>query len=878
MNEHDRVQADAASLLPPGQFFDAMPIGVALLSARQEDFGHFVRVNRAACRLVGRQEHELLAGNRAQFTFPDDREAGAAELQKLLDGEAEQATIEKRIVRPDGTLVWVQVDYSTIRDGDGEPRYLIGQIQDIGERRRRTQQLRCEGVFRNALMDCVTADGAISAVLPGLAEALDCQLASTWQLDEDSNTLRAASGWRSAGATATAALSREMALEPGAGLPGRAWEQAHAVSSADIAVDPTCPRAAAAAADGLVAAVAFPLVAGNKVVGIVELLSSHPLDLDRRLLDMLDEGGRRMGAYIARQQLEVDSTQQTELLLVEDDPFIASLVEQMLSDSESTLVLRHADSLAAARKQILAEPPACVLLDLTLPDAKGLQGLLAVRKLVPETPIVVLTAHEDADLALRAVQEGAQDYLVKRKADMEALGRSIRYAIERKRSERLANEALLHDRVTGLPNRALLADRVRVALTRRSSRAGFHETGHVVLLHIDLKQFRLINDSLGHETGDAVLMETGKRLRDRTGAGTTVAALGADKFSVLAENVANPQGAVALAERLLEAFATPIVVGTEELNVDASVGIVVANGDLRDADALLHDADIARARAKELGSRYEVFDEHVRVEVRERLKLNTELRSALDDQQFRLHYQPIVSLADGAPTAVEALIRWQHPERGLLSPAEFLVCAEENSLIVPIGEWIVSEACRWLQQAQPGDGKPLSISVNISPVQLRDPDLVDSVRSAIETTGIPPAQLWLEITESALIDESAGPLETLEALKGLGITLVLDDFGTGYSSLSYLRRFPIDVLKVDRSLVTGLDEDTQLREIVTAVLSMGEALGMVVVAEGVESYEDVRRLKDMGCWLAQGYYFARPLPGNEAARLLGRKDTRQKVA
>jgi diguanylate cyclase (GGDEF)-like protein len=427
---------------------------------------------------------------------------------------------------------------------------------------------------------------------------------------------------------------------------------------------------------------------------------------------------------------------------------------------------------------------------------------------------------------------------------------------------------VLHDSLTGLPNRLLFGDTLAEALDR----AG--DSGSPVgVLFIDLDHFKVINDSLGHHTGDELLRTIAPRLSAHLRPGDTVARFGGDEFGILVEYLSDEREAMAIAERVSTAFARPFQLGGVEHYVSASIGIAVARpGDPKvEADSLIRDADAAMYRAKERGrARCELFDAEMRARAVQRLEVERELRHALDEDQLTLHYQPIVSTATGDVTGVEALVRWQHPERGLLPPGEFIPVAEDSGLIGPIGRWVQEAACRqtaaWHEERP--DARPLDISVNLSAREVAHRDLPAAVAEILARTGLDPVHLRLEITESVLVEESSPVSATLEALHELGVTLVLDDFGTGYSSLAYLNRFPLDVLKIDRSFIEALGAEQERTAIVEAIIGMARALSMDVIAEGVENEAQLSELQRLGCDYAQGFLFSRPLPARQIGRML----------
>ncbi len=449
---------------------------------------------------------------------------------------------------------------------------------------------------------------------------------------------------------------------------------------------------------------------------------------------------------------------------------------------------------------------------------------------------------------------------------VEVLARRRRYAegLVEERTEEL-REAAVHDALTDLPNRKLLVDRLELALARQL------RTGRdVALLFLDLDRFKLLNDSRGHAIGDQVLVTVAERLRQVVRPSDTVARFGGDEFVVVCEDVDGVGDATGLGERIARALDTPFTVEGGEVFLSASVGISMA-GPGSSAEELLRDADSAMYRAKEQGrSRIEFFDEGMRTEAGVRLEVQNALHRAVERDELRLLYQPVIDLPTGRMTGVEALLRWAHPDQGILPPALFVPMAEELGLIVPIGTWVFAEAARqWVewQRANPRT-PPLTLAVNLSTRQLRDPGVVDAFRRIIEETGIEPTSVCLELTETVLMEDPFLYLQPLRDLKALGLRLALDDFGTGHASLSYLKRFPFDVLKIDRSFVRGLGRDAADRAIVRGVIDMAHALGLSVVAEGIEDREHLVELRALGCDLAQGYHFARPLPPEAISALL----------
>ncbi len=447
-----------------------------------------------------------------------------------------------------------------------------------------------------------------------------------------------------------------------------------------------------------------------------------------------------------------------------------------------------------------------------------------------------------------------------------AVANVLRDAIARHRAEDAARHDALHDELTGLPNRRLLTDRLGHALAR-SARA---RERHAVLF-LDIDQFKLVNDSLGHDAGDRLLRLLGPHLCAAVRPGDTVARFGGDEFVVLCEDVVDEQEAARIARRLTEAVNRSFDLGGREHVASASIGVAVTHGSPCTPEEVLRDADTAMYRAKEGGrGRFELFDGGMRQRTLARLELEDELRRALARHELVVHYQPIHPIGASTPAMVEALVRWQHPDRGLLPPATFISVAEETNLIVPLGDQVLRQACsqvaRW--RATLPAAEQLALSVNVSARQITRPTFEAEVARILAQTGLPAHALCLEITEGVLLQDSRATAETIANLRGRGIRIVLDDFGTGYSSLSYLRRFALDVLKIDRSFVTGLVERIEDRVIVEAIIMMAHAFALDVTAEGVETPEQLEVLQELGCANAQGYLLARPMPAEDLEALL----------
>ena len=473
---------------------------------------------------------------------------------------------------------------------------------------------------------------------------------------------------------------------------------------------------------------------------------------------------------------------------------------------------------------------------------------------------------EPYDIEYRVVRPDGEVRVVRRRAEVEfgegvepvrTFG-TLQDVTERKALEERLEYQALHDPLTGLPNRAVFMEHLQQALARADRRAE-----KTAVLFLDLDNFKYVNDSLGHEAGDGLLVAVAGRLASCVRAGDTLARLGGDEFTMLLEDAPTADEAVRLAERILEELREPIDLKGHLVSATASIGISLNLTGEERAEDLLRDADAAMYRSKEKGkNQHEVFDSNMKGNFLERLGLEADLRRAIERDEFVLHYQPIISLEDNAIVGTEALLRWAHPRRGLVPPEEFIRVAEETELIMPIGRWVLREACRQAKEwwdrhpAEP----PLTMSVNLSARQFQTPGLVEDVSRVLFETGLSPRGLLLEITESVAMDDAPSTIEILREFEALGVRMTIDDFGTGHTSLTYLKRFPVDFLKIDRSFIAGFDRDFENQAIVAAVIRLAQDLNMEVIAEGVETPEQLAKLRGMGCDMAQGFYWWRPLP------------------
>ncbi len=518
----------------------------------------------------------------------------------------------------------------------------------------------------------------------------------------------------------------------------------------------------------------------------------------------------------------------------------------------------------AAAEFLAGAPADCILVDIDDFRSDALAAVEEVTTAAPEVAILALAQEADDELALAAVRAGAQDYLIKSELRPASLRRAIRYAIERKRAEvRLAHQAM-HDSLTGLANRALFMDRLRVALDRaRRARTG------VAVLFLDVDNFKEINDNLGHDAGDRVLVGMAERLQTMLRPMDTVARFGGDEFTFLVEDLSGEREIVLIADRINRAANLPIPLEHGRASISVSIGIAMVSGHAVEPETLIREADAAMYRAKRNGrGGYELFDERSRRRALERLDLENALRRAVDRDELCVHYQPAVTL-DGHPgiMSLEALVRWRHPEHGLMRPDEFIPLAEETGLMIPIGRYVLEHTLTrldaWRRQV-PG----VTVSVNLSARQLDESgSLISTLMEALRSGSIDPRALCLEIQEMA-IGDCVGAEAALQELKATGVRLAIDDFGTASASLTSLRRLPIDTIKLHKSLVSGLGSNPRETPIVGAVVDLGHALGVTVVAEGVETEAQASELRAIGCDGAQGFLFGRPMPEEDVQQML----------
>lgn len=544
------------------------------------------------------------------------------------------------------------------------------------------------------------------------------------------------------------------------------------------------------------------------------------------------------------------------ILVIEDDPADAELISRAIRRAMGGRGKpARAERLSEALELVRDNEYLVVLTDLSLPDAQGLDSVTRLHAAAPQTPIIVLSGSEDEELALQAIELGAQDYLVKGSFDRASIERSIRYAVQRKRSQQQVARLAHFDQLTGLANRATFRTQLNHAISRSTRRRE-----SLAVMFLDLDRFKSINDTLGHHAGDQLLQEVGARLRHVVRDYDSVGRLGGDEFAILMEPPSDPASASLLAGRILDELRKPIRLGGNELVITSSIGIAPFPECGTTSDELLRAADTAMYAAKKTGRNKScVSTRESREEALRQNLIDRELPSALARNEFVLHYQPQYDLRNGKLSGVEALLRWQRPGQTLISPADFIPALETSGLIHQVGQWVLRAACKQLKVWNDQGVTDITMAVNMSPRQFEEPDLFDLTCQVVEETGINPSQLEIEITESTLMRDTVRTKNVLSQLQQKGIRIAIDDFGTGYSSLAYLGKFAVDVLKIDRSFVASMEETSEHgRSIAAAIIGLGRAFDLDVVAEGIETPSQAQQLVRAGCNVGQGYLLGRP--------------------
>lgn len=826
----------------------------ATVGVSQTDLtGRFLYVNDRYCEIVGRAREELLGGLRLHdVTAPEDLPQNLQAFEQLLVDDV-PFSIEKRYQRPDGTRVWVSLEVSLVRNLDGKSLYAQAIVQDIDERKR-TERALSESEARYRIVAETASDVLITIdqenTILYLNQAAEKVFGHplTDMLGRDLNMLMPeylrhvhAAGLKRYHETGQRHISWEAVEVPGLHKDGHEIDleisfgeykqQGHHLFTAIIRDITERKRA-------------------SEVHKRAAALLQATFDSTAEGVLSVDERGRVTGCN--RRYLEMWSVPAALIAIHDDEALVQHALKQ----------LKKPEAFLARTQATYSLPEGETRDELELRDGRVIERVSLPQRI--EDRIVGrvwsfrdVTARYRSEERLQEANRELEVRVVERTAALENANRELT-----RLNSRLAHDAF-HDSLTGLPNRALFTDRLHQAIERYNVRVDY---GFSVLF-LDFDRFKNVNDSLGHTVGDKLLIGVAERLSHCVRPRDTVARLGGDEFTILLEDVTGIEQATSTAERIQHKLSKPFILDGQTVHTSASIGITSSAFNYEGPGDALRDADVAMYRAKALGkATFQVFTPEMGARAASLLTLENDLRRAIERQELRVHYQPVIAVASGQLIGVEALLRWQHPHLGMVSRAEFMPVAEETGLIVEFDRWVLREACRQLRVWQ--NVVPLALNVNLSGKAFTHAGLVESVGTSLLDVGFSPGNLRLELTESVLVQSSEETLATLAKLKALGVQLYIDDFGTGYSSLSYLQRLPIDALKIDSSFVQRMTLNPESSELVKTILVMARNLGLEVVAEGVENVRQLRRLKRSGCPYAQGYLFSKPLSAEEMTAYL----------
>jgi len=822
--------------------------------------GRFLEVNRALCQLLGYSEQQLLLTSVAAITHPHDVERLLTGTRELPAGETSRFQSEQRYLHADGHLGWAVVSVSLLRDSRSQPIHYILGIDDVSASQKIERLRAASFAVTRRLGEAVAGDGAYGRILEGLCKDLGWDIGQLWIRDRDDEVFRLRDSWHDASLELAEAtrVDLETSPFPGIGLPGQVWADRAPLWIVDIANDPNLAPPAAAVAAGLHAAFGFPILNAGDVTGVVNFYSREICQPDQGLLMMVADLGSQLGQLIERKRVEaalqVGAQRIRGVLDNVADGIIATDESGTIEFFNRAAQRLFGYSLAEVHghdaKMLMAEPyrdDFVSHLNNYLRPGKSQVSISGSRELWGQRK----------DGSTFPMEFRASEMFIG--AEHRFVG--ILHDISEQRAQKDALEyQTLHDPLTGLPNRTLFNDRLRQGIL-----VAHRERRSLVLLIMDMDRFKDVNDTLGHHIGDLLLQQVALRLAATLRQSDTVARLGGDEFAVLPAAGTDLRGGSQAAKKILHALEQPFLVDGRNIDVGASIGIAVCPEHGEEADTLMRHADVAMYVAKRTKRGCAVYapqhDEHTAAH----LALIGELRHAIGHDELVLHYQPTVALASGRTIGVEALVRWWHPKHGLTPPDKFVPAAEETELIQPLARWVLSQGLgqlrRWVDA-----GLDIDLSVNLSAWNLHDPDFPDMTSDLLDSFGVEPARLKLEITESSIMAHSA--IETVTRLSTLGVGLSIDDFGTGYSSLAYLKRLPVKEIKIDKSFIIGMVDDSASVSIVRPIIELGHNMGLQVVAEGVENRETWDRLVTLGCDLAQGNYMCSPIPAADLTRWL----------
>ncbi|HED36353.1 MAG TPA: GGDEF domain-containing response regulator [Gammaproteobacteria bacterium] len=551
------------------------------------------------------------------------------------------------------------------------------------------------------------------------------------------------------------------------------------------------------------------------------------------------------------------------ILVADDDPSIRLLLRHVMEQCGYYVVevSNGLEAVASAARHI----PDLILMDAIMPDMDGFRATEEIRK-IPEcqaTSVLMATSLDDDESVSRAFDVGACDYITK-PFNWSVLKHRVTRMLLAADAERKIRHIAYHDSLTGLPNRMLFIDRIDQAISR-----ALREDTQFALLFLDIDHFKVINDSMGHAAGDQLLNIVALRLQDVLRKSDTIARLGGDEFTIIIESLQEAEWVVTVANNILRQLEVPVEINNRQVHVGGSIGIALFPQDGESFGALLKNADIAMYKAKEQGRHtFQFYAAEMSQKAMQRLELENQIRAALTEEQFVVYYQPKVNLENGQYSGVEALVRWQHPQRGIIAPIEFIALAEETGLIIQLDKWVIRTACKQFEKWREAGAVLESLSVNVSARHFKEGGLSVFCKEVLQSTQLPPGKLEIELTESALMDNYEGAKSVLNEIHAMGISIALDDFGTGYASMSYLKEFPFDTVKLDRSFVKDIPADDESTAIVKAMIQLSAALKLSTVGEGIENEQQRDCLRENGCVYGQGYLWAKPVSAQELEKLI----------
>ncbi len=815
--------------------------------------------------------------------------------------------------KKNGELYWELTSISPVKNPDGVITNFIAIKEDITDRKKVERHLCLQYATTRVLVESIAIDEVIPKIIQAVCESLGWDIGIFWTIDQKTNVLRCIEIWHRPFVEVPGfkALSRQIVFSFGTGLPGKIWASSKPIWISDIARDASFLRAALAAKEDLHGAFGFPVFTRNEILGVLEFFSHEVQQPDEDLLTMMMSIGGQIGKFIEQKQADEALRRRIDF-----EKTVASISTRFVALSD----FNNAISVSLADIGLLSEADRVYLFQFrdkggimdnthewcakeinskiqnlqNLPTSKfpwlmeklhtgDVIHIPDVSKMSPEAVAEKEVLEKYAIKSLLALPVYAEKRLVGFIGFDNALTTGSRYeedlallritaeiignAIARRQSESLINHMAYHDALTNLPNRILLQDRLEVAIMQAKRNEHM-----VAVMLLDLDRFKTINDTLGHHMGDLLLKAVAERLTRCMRESNTIVRMGGDEFIVVVPDLAHAKNAAIVAQKILDVLYQPFQIEGYEIHTTTSIGVSIYPVDADDVSMLIKKADTAMYHAKEQGrNTFEFYMESMNSNNFERMMLENSLRKALERGELSIYYQPQVDMDTEQIIGVEALVRWKHPDLGMIYPSKFIPIAEETGFIIPIGEWVLTTACTQAKAWHNAGFPTLRVSVNLSARQIKQQNLVGMVAGVLKETGLDPKYLELEITESIVMHNIESSLKVLCELKELGIRLSIDDFGMGYSSLSYLRRFSIDTIKIDQSFVRDITTNQDDAAIVTAIIAIAESLKLKVIAEGVENKEQLAFLHQICCNEIQGYIYSHPLSAVDMGKLLLKK-------